>query len=197
MKLENLTPPRLPNQWSTSFVSYWQPMLEDDQMTSGYCWFDHIKQICRIDGLFNPWSEKETGHRLWMSEIGNASMGKTIKYKVAYTREGLTQEKGGSYFAKPLPDGVDEFNALFITQDALIDNEANFGGYSTVLGVEVEAWSFMMQGKGKITLYFMRDTNHLVRMITGDPEVHASVRDFPNFNTQDIPSIIFNQGPTS
>ncbi|MGU7811682.1 violacein biosynthesis enzyme VioE [Burkholderia sp. AW49-1] len=62
-------------------------MLPDDQITSGYCWFDYARNICRIDGLFNPWSEKDTGHRLWMSEIGDAGLGQSHKKKVAYARD--------------------------------------------------------------------------------------------------------------
>ena len=32
----HVSPPLLPMQWSSAYVSYWTPMQEDDQITSGY-----------------------------------------------------------------------------------------------------------------------------------------------------------------
>jgi len=48
----HVSPPLLPMQWSSAYVSYWTPMQEDDQITSGYCWFDYARNICRIALVF-------------------------------------------------------------------------------------------------------------------------------------------------
>lgn len=191
MELEKApdTPPMLPTQWSTSYISYWQPMLEQDQMTSGYCWFDYSCNVCRIDGLFNPWPEKETGHRLWMSEIFTPGNGQTRKSKVAYTKEEKNEQS--TYQAIPLKDDVDACDEVFLTQDILIKNNATYAGSYTIFGLKTDAWTFNRQGKGSSTYYFKQGTNHLIRMVTGDPLKHASVRDFPNFNTHIIPDSIF------
>lgn len=191
MKLEKIpeTPPMLPDQWNTSYISYWQPMLEEDQITSGYCWFDYNRNVCRIDGLFNPWSEKETGHRLWMSEIVTPSEGKTRKTKIAYTRKNVSVQS--AYQAILLKDDIDECYQVLVTQDILIQNSATYAGSHLILGLKTDAWTFIQPGKGPSTYYFKQGTNHLIRMVTGDPNEHASVRDFPNFNTQVIPDNIF------
>jgi protodeoxyviolaceinate monooxygenase len=183
------TPPMLPEQWGTSYISYWQPMLEEDHITSGYCWFDYSRNLCRIDGLFNPWSEKETGHRLWMSEIFTPSEGQTRKTKIAYAKD--ERNKQSTYQAIPFKDDIDPCHELLLTQDILIQNNATYAGSYTILGVKTDAWTFTRQGKSLSTYYFKQGTNHLIRMVTGDPLKHASVRDFPNFNTQVIPDNIF------
>jgi violacein biosynthesis enzyme VioE len=192
MELEKThkTPPMLPVQWSTSYVSYWQPMLEKDRMTSGYCWFDYSRNVCRIDGLFNPWSEKETGYSLWMSEIFTPGEGQTRKAKIAYTKEGSSEQS--TYQATPLKDDVDECHELLLTQDILIRNNATYAGSHTILAMETDAWTFTRLLKSPSTYYFKQGTNHLVRMVTGNPNKHASVRDFPNFDTHIISDNIFN-----
>jgi protodeoxyviolaceinate monooxygenase len=191
MELEKTakTPPMLPDQWNTSYISYWQPMLEEDQITSGYCWFDYSHNVCRIDGVFNPWSEKETGHRLWMSEIFTPGEGQTRKTKIAYTKEEKNEQS--TYQAIPLKDDVDACHEVPLTQDILIRNNATYAGSHTILGLKTDAWTFTRMGKSPSTYYFKQGTNHLIRMVTGDPSKHASVRDFPNFNTEIIPSNIF------
>jgi violacein biosynthesis enzyme VioE len=183
------TPPLLPDQWSTSYISYWQPMLEEDQITSGYCWFDYSRNVCRIDGLFNPWSEKETGHRLWMTEIFTPSEGKTRKTKISYTREETSEQS--TYQATPLKDDVDSCYEVLITQDILFQNNAAYAGSYKILGLKTDAWTFTQLGKGPSTYYFKQGTNHLIRMVTKHLNNHASVRDFPTFNTQIIPDNIF------
>ena len=187
----NLKKPVLPDRWSTSYVSYWQPMLEDDELTSGYCWFDYKRQICRIDGMFNPWSEKKTGHKLWMSEVGNAFTQRTVKYKMAYAKETIGDNL--NCIATPLEKSSESFKELFLTQDSLVVYDAEFAGTSTVMEHVVDAWSYKAPNKSPVTLYFIQGTNHLVRMVTGDPSVHASVRDFLNFNTEEIPDCIFDK----
>ena len=182
------TPPMLPEQWSTSYISYWQPMLKEDQITSGYCWFDYNQNLCRIDGLFNPWSEEENGHRLWMSEIFTPGKGETRKNKIAYTREANEQN---TYQAITLEDDVDPCHELLLTQDILIRHNASYAGSHTILGQKTDAWTFTRPGKGVSTYYFKQGTNHLIRMVTGDPNKHASVRDFPNLNTQVISDNVF------
>ncbi len=188
MKLQtkSKTPPNFPDRWSSSYISYWQPMLEEDQITSGYCWFDYNRNVCRIDGLFNPWSERKTGHRLWMSEIVKANAGLTRKSKIAYSRE-----KYSSYQAVPLKDDVEACHKLLLQQNVLTQNNATYVGSFSILGLETVAWTFTPPGKAPSTYYFQQGTNHLIRMVTGDPNYHASVRDFPNFNTLIIPDSIF------
>lgn len=195
MELEKTpqTPPMLPERWSTSYISYWQPMLEEDRITSGYCWFDYSCNVCRIDGLFNPWSEKETGHTLWMSEIFTPSQGQTRKTKIAYTR---VDNQQSIYEAIPFKDDVDVCHELLLSQDILIQNNATYAGSYTILGLKADAWTFNRSTKGPSTYYFKQGTNHLIRMVTGDPNKHASVRDFPNFNTQVIPGNIFENRKT-
>lgn len=183
------TPPLLPDQWSTSYISYWQPMLEEDQITSGYCWFDYNRNVCRIDGLFNPWSEKETGYKLWMSEIFTPGEGQTRKTKIAYSREEIN--KKNTYQPMLLNDDVDACHQVLITQDILIQNNATYAGSYTILGLKTYAWTFTPQGKSPSTYYLKQGTNHLIRMVTGDSNKHASVRDFLNFNTHMIPDNIF------
>ncbi|OHU86544.1 MULTISPECIES: violacein biosynthesis enzyme VioE [Pseudoalteromonas] len=193
MELNKLdkVPPRLPNKWSSSYISYWQPMLPEDDITSGYCWFDYTKNVCRIDGLFNPWSEAQKGHRLWMSEIMYPSSNESFKAKVAYTRAHTNMPS--EFIESVLNDEVDACHELILTQDVLIQCNAQFIGLHDVLGQSAEAWTFERpHGKGPATYYFATGTNQLLRMITGDPNVHASVRDFPNFNTLDIPASTFD-----
>ncbi|AFY56407.1 violacein biosynthesis enzyme VioE [Rivularia sp. PCC 7116] len=189
VKTEPQTPPLLPKQWSTSYVSYWQPMLDEDQITSGYCWFDYSNNLGRIDGLFNPWSEKETGHRLWMSQIFTPGKGETRMSKVAYARK---ENEQTAYKAVNLEDDVDSCHELLLTQDILIRHNATYAGSHTILGIKTDAWKFKRPGKAVSTYYFKQGTNHLIRMVTGDPNKHASVRDFPNLNTEVISGNIFD-----
>lgn len=183
-------PPRLPEQWSSSYISYWQPMQQEDQITSGICWFDYGQNRCRIDGLFNPWSEVKTGHRLWMSEIVTADEGKTKKSKIAYYREPAHGET--KYDAVVLDDDEAACHEVLLKQDILLQYQASYAGSHHLLGRETDAWTFTKPGKGPSTYYFVKGTNQLIRMVTGDPKVHASVRDFPNFTTNAIPDEIFS-----
>lgn len=184
----SISPPKLPNQWSTGYVSYWQPMRANDEMTSGFCWFDYDNDICRIDGLFNPWPEQVHGHKLWMSEVGCANSGKTVKKRVSYTKD-IEQQH---YQAESLDNISVPFKELFISQNVLIDFQATYLGEETLLGHEVEGWRYDKAGKGQIRLYFKKGTNHLLRMMTGDPYVHASIRDFPSFSKQKIEPEVFS-----
>jgi anthraniloyl-CoA monooxygenase len=73
---------------------------------------------------------------------------------------------------------------------------AEFIGTFAVLGYQADAWTFQRTGgKGPATYYFISGTNHLIRMVTGDPNVLASIRDFPNFNTLTIADDIFKITP--
>ncbi|MBE0365528.1 hypothetical protein PULV_b0117 [Pseudoalteromonas ulvae UL12] len=184
------TPPLLPEQWSSSYISYWMPMQPDDDITSGYCWFDYTKNVCRIDGIFNPWSEIKMGNRLWMSEIMHPNTDESFKSKVAYTRDDM--KSTSEFSAQVLTDEIDPCHELILTQDVLITCNAQYMGIETVLGHQAEKWCFQRpDNKGPATYYFIKETNHLVRMITGDPNICASVRDFPNFNTFKIDKEIF------
>ncbi|KID57463.1 violacein biosynthesis protein VioE [Pseudoalteromonas luteoviolacea] len=186
--------PKLPAQWSTSYISYWQPMQPDDHITSGYCWFDYTRNVCRIDGLFNPWSEEKTGHRLWMSEIMYPATNESFKSKVAYSREHM--DKQSTFTEQVLNDEVDPCHELILMQDVLELCDAQFQGTCEVLGFEADIWHFQRpNGKGPATYYFKADTNQLLRMVTGDPQKMASVRDFPNFNTREIDPDIFQHVP--
>ena len=185
-----ITPPLLPAQWSSSYISYWQPMQKEDHITSGVCWFDYEQNRCRIDGLFNPWSEQETGHRLWMSEIVSAGEGKTKKSKIAYYRESSAQNQG-EYEAVALDDDLEPCHEVLLTQDILLQYQASYAGSQRLLGRETDAWTLNKPGKGPCTYYFIKGTNQLIRMVTGDPQVRASVRDFPNFTSNAIPAEIF------
>lgn len=187
-------PPILPAQWSSSYISYWQPMKPEDHITSGYCWFDYNANICRIDGLFNPWSEAQTGHRLWMSEIMRPKTSESFKTKVAYTRQSMTTV--GEFDAEVLNDETGPCHELILEQDILQRCNAEFIGTYEVLGYQTDAWTFQrLGGKGLATYYFISGTNHLIRMVTGDPNVLASVRDFPNFNTLAIADETFTLTP--
>jgi len=179
------TPPLLPPQWSSAYISYWSPMREEDEVTSGYCWFDYERNICRIDGLFNPWSERETGHRLWMSEIGDAGRERSRKQKVAYARQGVQLQETA------LPDEVAPFRELFLPQAMLRDGAALHDGRHAVLGRQADAWVIERPGKARSTFYLQAGGNHLLRMVTGNDPQHLSVRDFPNFSAADIAASIF------
>ncbi|OHX17058.1 violacein biosynthesis enzyme VioE [Chromobacterium sphagni] len=181
--------PLLPQQWSSAYVSYWSPMQPEDQLSSGYCWFDYRRNICRIDGLFNPWSEEDTGYRLWMSETGNAASGRTRKQKVAYGREAMAF--GTVLCDIPLDDEAGPFPQLFLPRDVLLTHDAQYVGRHMVLGQEADAWTYQRPDKGPSTLYFQAGTGLLLRMVTGDDRQHASVRDFPNLSTAEIPAGIF------
>lgn len=185
-------PPLLPMQWSSAYVSYWTPMRQDDQLTSGYCWFDYTRDICRIDGLFNPWSEQDTGHRLWMSEIGDAGCASTRKQKVAYARE--KQATGEQLYERVLEDEVTPFPALFLPQAVLRDGEARHGGIHKVLGRDADAWIVERPGKAAALYYLEAGSNRLLRMVTGNDAEHQSVRDFPNFAADPIPESLFRSG---
>ena len=82
-------PPLLPeDQWSGSFVSYWEPMLPGDAITSGTAWFDYKRGVFRIDGLINPWDEASTGVRQWVSETNLATGGRGSPRTPHATRSG-------------------------------------------------------------------------------------------------------------
>ena len=185
----HVSPPLLPMQWSSAYVSYWTPMQEDDQITSGYCWFDYARNICRIDGLFNPWPEKEHGHLLWMSEIGDARREQSRKQKVAYARQ--VQATGAQLQGTALADEVTPFQALFLPQAVLLDGGARHDGRHSVLGREADAWVVEPAGKPPSVFYLEADGNRLLRMVTGNDPQHRSVRDFPNLSVGDIPDSIF------
>ncbi|OFA07153.1 violacein biosynthesis enzyme VioE [Duganella sp. HH101] len=178
-------PPLLPMQWNSAYISYWSPMRDEDQLTSGYCWFDYARNICRIDGLFNPWPEKEKGHRLWMSEIGDVRREQSRKQKVAYaTQESQLQ-------ATALADEVTPFHQLFLPQAILLDGGARHDGRHTVLGQPADAWVVAPPGKAASVFYLQAGSNRLLRMVTGNDPLHQSVRDFPNFATGAISDSVF------
>ncbi|NRR29325.1 violacein biosynthesis enzyme VioE [Oxalobacteraceae bacterium] len=183
------TPPLLPMQWSSAYISYWSPMHEDDELTSGFCWFDYARNICRIDGLFNPWSERETGHRLWMSEIGDVRHGLSRKQKVAYASQATLA--GVTLRETALEDELTPFHALFLPQTILRDGEARHDGRHTVLGQLADAWVLKRPLKAPALFYLQAGSNRLLRMVTGDDPHHRSVRDFPNFAAGDIADSIF------
>lgn len=183
------TPPLLPPQWSSAYISYWLPMREDDQITSGYCWFDYDRNICRIDGLFNPWSERETGHRLWMSEIGDAGRAQSRKQKVAYAREAVAD--GVRLYETVLPETVTPFQQLFLPQTVLLDGGARHDGRHAVLGQSADAWVVEQAGQAPSVFYLQAGGNRLLRMVTGKDAQHLSVRDFPNFLAGAIPDSVF------
>ncbi|NHZ81403.1 violacein biosynthesis enzyme VioE [Massilia sp. CCM 8695] len=183
------TPPLLPMQWSSAYISYWLPMQQEDEVTSGYCWFDYARNICRIDGLFNPWSEQETGHRLWMSEIGDAGRQRSRKQKVAYARE--ASASGVELRDTVLADEVTPFQALFLPQAILVDGAARHDGRHTVLGQAADAWVVERPGKARSVFYLQAGGNGLLRMVTGNDAQHQSVRDFPNFVAGDIADSVF------
>ncbi|CCQ11963.1 hypothetical protein PALB_28640 [Pseudoalteromonas luteoviolacea B = ATCC 29581] len=184
-------PPMLPECWSSSYISYWLPMKPEDDITSGYCWFDYAQEVCRIDGLFNPWSETKMGHRLWMSEIMYPRSYESFKSKIAYAR--THRDKPSAFKETVLNDEVDPCHELILTRDVLVKNHAKYAGEHTILGYKADAWCFERPNdKGPATYFFKEGTDQLLRMVTGDPNVHASVRDFPNFNTLPIPNTIFD-----
>lgn len=182
-------PPLLPIQWSSAYISYWSPMQQDDQITSGYCWFDYARNICRIDGLFNPWSEKDTGHRLWMSEIGDAEFSQSHKQKIAYSREATAV--GIHLCELALPDEISPFHELFLPRSVLLRGNARHDGCHTVLGQLADAWTIERPHKASSTFYLKAGTNLLLRMVTGNEKQHVSVRDFPNLFAGDIPDSVF------
>ncbi|UTH74302.1 violacein biosynthesis enzyme VioE [Chromobacterium sp. IIBBL 290-4] len=190
--MRNQEPPLLPERWSGAYVSYWSPMQEDDQLTSGFCWFDYGRNICRIDGLFNPWSEEKTGYRLWMSEIGDAARGRTFKRKVAYARE--READGVRLHDALLDDELGPFAELFLPRDLLTRHETEAVEPAVVLGVEAEGWRCARPGKGPITLYFQAGTDRLLRMVTESERGRVSVRDFPNLQTGPIGEEVFQLG---
>ncbi|MDN2701177.1 violacein biosynthesis enzyme VioE [Janthinobacterium sp. SUN100] len=185
----HVSPPLLPMQWSSAYISYWTPMQEDDQVTSGYCWFDYARNICRIDGLFNPWSEKEHGHLLWMSEIGDARREQSRKQKVSYARQ--AQATGEQLQGTALADEVTPFHELFLPQAVLLGGGARHDGRHTVLGREADAWVVERTGKPSSVFYLEAGGNRLLRMVTGNDPQHLSVRDFPNLFVGDIPDSVF------
>jgi violacein biosynthesis enzyme VioE len=185
----HLAPPLLPLQWSSAYISYWTPMREDDQVTSGYCWFDYARNICRIDGLFNPWPEKEHGHLLWMSEIGDARREQSRKQKVAYTRQ--AEASGEQLHDTALADEVIPFHDLFLPQAVLLDGGTRHDGRHSVLGREADAWVVERTGKPPSVFYLEAGGNRLLRMVTGNDPQHRSVRDFPNLFVGDIADSVF------
>lgn len=185
----HLAPPLLPLQWSSAYVSYWTPMQADDQVTSGYCWFDYARNICRIDGLFNPWPEKEHGHLLWMSEIGDARREQSRKQKVAYARQ--AQATGEQLQGTALADEVIPFHELFLPQAVLVDGSARHDGLHSVLGREADAWVVERPGNPPSVFYLQAGGNRLLRMVTGNDPQHLSVRDFPKLLVGDIPHSVF------
>ncbi|MDZ5636381.1 violacein biosynthesis enzyme VioE [Janthinobacterium sp. GMG1] len=185
----HLAPPPLPLQWSSAYISYWTPMRKDDQVTSGYCWFDYARNICRIDGLFNPWPEKEHGHLLWMSEIGDARREQSRKQKVAYTRQ--AEASGEQLHGTALADEVIQFHDLFLPQAVLLDGGARHDGRHSVLGREADAWVVERTGKPPSVFYLEAGGNRLLRMVTGNDPQHRSVRDFPNLFVGDIADSVF------
>ncbi|MBV8047728.1 MAG: violacein biosynthesis enzyme VioE [Paludibacterium sp.] len=182
-------PPLLPPQWSGAYVSYWFPMLPDDQISSGFCWFDYTRNLCRIDGLFNPWPERETGYRLWMSEIGDATHGRSHKRKVAYSRERTPE--GDCLAARLLAEEISPLDALYLPQGVLREYGARHAGTHQVLGRPADAWTYERPGKGPSTLYVQTGSRQLLRMVTGEAGVRASIRDFPNLCTRPIPGWVF------
>ncbi|TQF71221.1 violacein biosynthesis enzyme VioE [Pseudoalteromonas luteoviolacea] len=191
---KEMTPPILPLQWNSSYISYWSPMQPEEHITSGYCWFDYGKNVCRIDGLFNPWSEEKTGHRLWMSEIMYPGTNESFKSKVAYSREHM--DKQSEFSEEVLNDEIDPCHELILMQDVLQKCNAQYQGTCEVLGFTADIWHFQRpNSKGPATYYLKAGTNELLRMVTGDPNVLASVRDFPNFNTREIDPDIFKHNP--
>lgn len=191
--------PLLPKQWSSSYVSYWQPMLAADDITSGMCWFDYELGAFRIDGLFNPWPEQQYGHRLWMSEIALVSVAETQKYRVTYTREPAGADGKSQYIAQSMETTREVLHDLIVPQDILRRHKARPIGSHEVLGQPTDGWRFERAERGPTTIFLRQGTNHPVRMVTGDVARHASIRDFPTVTTVPIPGWIFapHLGPAS
>ncbi|NTX08252.1 violacein biosynthesis enzyme VioE [Myxococcus sp. CA040A] len=182
-------PPLLPMQWSSAYVSYWSPMLPGDQMTSGYCWFNYARDVCRIDGLFNPWPEKERGEHLWMSEVGDVARGQGFKRKMVYWKK--VTPIGEHLCETLLPDERSSFHELFLPRAVLMDGNARHAGCDPVLGQLADVWTIERPHKAPLTLYLQAGTNLLLRMVSGNDKQHVSVRDFPNVFVGDIPESVF------
>lgn len=182
-------PPLLPSQWSSAYISYWMPMLPEDQLSSGFCWFDYARDRCRIDGMFNPWPERETGYRLWMSEIGDARQGRSHTLKVAYGHAETAQ--GMQLAPRPLGTGSMPFQQLYLPRAVLRERDARYAGRHEVLGTAVDAWTYVLPEQAAVTLYCKVGTGLLLRMVCGDITRHAAVRDFPNLSTEVIPDWVF------
>ncbi|QSQ17666.1 violacein biosynthesis enzyme VioE [Myxococcus landrumensis] len=182
-------PPLLPLQWSSAYVSYWSPMRGDDQLTSGYCWFNYAREVCRIDGLFNPWPEKEKGYQLWMSEVGDVARGQSLQKKIAYRRSAMPA--GDGLFEDVLPEELSPFHELFLPRAVLMDGHARHSGWAPVLGQRADVWTVDRPHKAPLRFYLQAGTNLLLRMVSGSDPQHVSVRDFPSLSVEDIPESIF------
>ncbi|MCP3064204.1 violacein biosynthesis enzyme VioE [Myxococcus sp. K38C18041901] len=166
-------------------------MRRDDQVTSGYCWFDYVRDVCRIDGLFNPWPEKERGYQLWMSEVGDVAQGRSIKRKMAYWRTATVL--GDCLCESLLPEETTPFHELFLPRAVLVDGNARHAGCEPVLGQLADAWVIERRHKAPLTFYTQTRTNLLLRMLSGNDSQHVSVRDFPNVSVGDIPANVFSR----
>nr|AHE14571.1 putative VioE-like protein MarE [uncultured bacterium] len=187
-------PPLLPErQWSSSYVSYWSPMQGGDRMTSGHVWYDYGRGVYRIDGVLNPWDEQAHGHLLWKSEINQFGAGECHTWAVAYDVPG---EAAPTYRARPLAYERTKSPGSLVPCDVLVRHEAVFVGTEQVLGFEAEGWRYERpEGRGPVTYYFRAGTRHLLRMVNGDPRLHAAIRDFPTFSEQPIPDTVFQPHP--
>jgi anthraniloyl-CoA monooxygenase len=183
-------PPILPDMWSASYVSYWFPRQAGDEMTSGHVWFDYPGERFRIDGLFNPWDEAATGHRLWMSEIGWPGQGTTFKLTVPYPGGPQGHAAGDpAWRSEPLA-------ASLLPQRVLAERNAQRVDTPLVLGEAAHAWRFERPGaKGPATYVWSADERRLLRMVTGDPQRRASIRDFFNFSAATLAPSIFELPP--
>ena len=183
-------PPLLPAQWFASYVSYWQPMAPGDEITSGSCWFDYGRKAFRIDRLFNPW-DKSTGYRLWMSEIGFYGEGKTRKYRrciighAGSMPRSRSASPAQSTWWRRITDSLYHATRSAFRGDAVrIENH---------LGPR---WRWLVLpaagGARSCHIHLQAGTHRLLRMVTGDPTVRASIRDFPIFRDDDLPQWVFD-----
>jgi len=169
-------------------VSYWEPMLPGDAMTSGTAWFDYNRGVFRIDGLINPWDEESTGVRQWVSETNFYDEGVSYRWTVDYARE------SARYEGRPLSVREARSSGCIVPADILRRHQAIHVGEATILCVASEGWRFERPGdKGTATYWFRRGERILLRMVSGDRAVHASIRDFPTFDQAPIPAAVFRR----
>jgi anthraniloyl-CoA monooxygenase len=180
---EALDPPSFPTSWTASYVSYWQPALPDDLITSGTVWFDYDRDAFRIDGLFNPWSETEHGYRLWLSEVNRYGARTALLREVRYTHE------GDSYRAQRVDTEAPSQGCL-VPRTVLRDRGARVVEAATLLGFTCVGWDFVDERRRPVR-YYMAENARLVRMVTGNPGGRASVRDFPTWSSAPIPNDVF------
>lgn len=171
--------PSLPEQWSSGFVSYYDPRGPSDFCAAGSVWVDYRRGRMRIEGLRSPWDVVGTGCQLWMCEVFDVEQRLVTRVSVKYsgdrrerTVERETWDRG-----------------LFLPRDLLTVWQCTLEGRTERYGRAVDVWESAV-GEGRV--FLDAETGNLLARETVEAG-RRRFKEFPNPQNYPIPEVVFSE----